>query len=238
MFFAPNENLFCSLGYNYNVFLCLGCEQMKGHILRSPEQVKASLQRDIHLTATGNCGDAFLSHDGEKVVFVKGWGEELESIWIMDSDGKNQKQLTELTEAEGSPKLSPDDKKIVYAKYSRKKDRFDAWIMNTDGENKHPLGIEIGAVNGANFSWHPSGEKIVFDISNEISGKIKIFDLRKENTILMLAPKNVQGVYQPSWSPNGAKIAYCVLEGKLVQKILTIIDTSGLQILRTRNITN
>lgn len=56
-------------------------------------------------------------------------------IWIMDSDGKNQKQVTRLGAASFAPFLHPDGKRIIFSSnYGDPKGReFDLWMINVDG---------------------------------------------------------------------------------------------------------
>jgi TolB protein len=58
-------------------------------------------------------------------------------IWIMDADGSNKKQVTNLGCASFAPFLHPDGKRIIFAtNYGDPKGReFDLWMINVDGTN-------------------------------------------------------------------------------------------------------
>jgi len=77
------------------------------------------------------------SPDDSKIIF-----ESNANVWIMDSDGVNQKQLTFNSGIQ--PCFSPDGRKIVYIgftddnKYNPTNDGT-VWIMNSDGSNKQQL---------------------------------------------------------------------------------------------------
>lgn len=56
-------------------------------------------------------------------------------IWIMDADGSNKKQVTNLGCASFAPFVHPDGKRIIFASnYGDPKGReFDLWMINVDG---------------------------------------------------------------------------------------------------------
>jgi TolB protein len=56
-------------------------------------------------------------------------------IWIMDADGSNKRQVTNLGCASFAPFLHPDGKRIVFSSnYGDAKGReFDIWMINVDG---------------------------------------------------------------------------------------------------------
>ena len=56
-------------------------------------------------------------------------------IWIMDADGKNKKQVTNLGCASFAPFLHPNGKQIIFSSnYGDPKGReFDLWMINVDG---------------------------------------------------------------------------------------------------------
>ncbi|RYG47988.1 hypothetical protein EON79_05825, partial [bacterium] len=58
-------------------------------------------------------------------------------IWVMDSDGKNKRQLTNLNAASFAPFISPDNKRVIFSSnYGDPKGReFDLWAIDLDGKN-------------------------------------------------------------------------------------------------------
>ena len=84
--------------------------------------------------------------------------ETQSDIFVMDSDGKNQKNLTNSPDiSECVPKISPDDKLIAYiveedteyAKYYT-----EIWVMNNEGKNKRKI-IRIHSYLCGEISWYP-----------------------------------------------------------------------------------
>ena len=64
-----------------------------------------------------------------------------QNIWIINTDGSNQKQLT--FDGAVQPSWSPDGSKIVYVKYNYKiydpPNNGTIWVMNADGSNPRQL---------------------------------------------------------------------------------------------------
>ncbi len=76
-------------------------------------------------------------------------------IWMMEADGKNQRELNE--DSESSPCVSPDGRYILFA--SSKEDAVHIWRMDIDGRNLMQL------TNGSGElwqSWTPDGRWIVY----------------------------------------------------------------------------
>lgn len=102
----------------------------------------------------GYDGGPFVSWDSKKIVFRRDLiendqelteyrrllGEDLVrpsklEIWIMDADGSNKKQVTNLGCASFAPFIHPDGKRIIFStNYGDPKGReFDLWMINVDG---------------------------------------------------------------------------------------------------------
>ncbi len=83
-----------------------------------------------------------IENDQEKADYTRLLAEDLVrpsklEIWIMDADGANKKQVTNLGCASFAPFLHPDGKRIIFSSnYGDPKGReFDLWMINVDGTN-------------------------------------------------------------------------------------------------------
>ncbi len=137
----------------------------------------------------GYDGGPFFSQDGKKIVFrasSPATKKELEDydelvqkgyvrptaleIYIMDSDGKNRKQITNFGKASFAPFFHPDGKRIIFSSNLNSKTGrdFDLFIINTDGS-----GLEQITFNPT-FDGFPmftkDGKKIIF-ASNRFNKK-------------------------------------------------------------------
>ena len=125
-------------------------------------------------------------------------------VYMMNSDGSNQINMTKNNSFDGSPVFSPDGKKIAFV--SNRSGKHDIWVMNSDGSELYNLTNSPSD----NFypSWSPDGKKITYDSYAEgaTGGDIYINDLSRGQ------PKNITNTLQdegyPSWSPNGEMITY------------------------------
>lgn len=131
--------------------------------------------------APGPDGGPFFSPDGSKIVW-RGYhpapGAELDqyfaflkrAVWkptslevfIMDRDGKNQKQVTHLGKANWAPYWTPDGKRIIFASnhLDPKGRNFDLFLVNLDGTRLEQVTFNDTFDGFPMFS--PDGKKIVF----------------------------------------------------------------------------
>jgi Tol biopolymer transport system component len=156
------------------------------------------------------------SPDGSKVVFVRcPLGGFLCSgsteIYVMNSDGSNQMPLTNDPAGDGGPVWSPDGTKIAWASVPVGSIIREIWVMNADGSA--PTRITFGG--GALPAWSPDGAKFAFLSGSEIyimnadgSGKTQITFQEYEPDPWSCCNWYDQGNTEPTWSPDGTKIAF------------------------------
>lgn len=137
--------------------------------------------------AIGYDGGAFFSPDSKQIVYRRSAQETPEAIakykdllanhlvvpivfeiWVMNADGTNKRQVTNLGSGSFAPFFTPDGKKIIFCTNyfdenkgdRRKQPNFDLVLINVDG-----TGIERVTYN-ATFDgfpmFSPDGKKLVF----------------------------------------------------------------------------
>lgn len=142
-------------------------------------------------------GDPSMSPDGSQIVFGSphdGVGD----IYVMNSDGSNQKRLTFTPEYEGEPEFSPDGSHIVFV--SERDGHGHIYIMNADGSSQRAL--TDTAYDDGEPSFSSDGLKIAFTRMR----KIFVMNSDGSNPKQLVTDSIWDG--SPSFSPDGTKIIH------------------------------
>jgi Tol biopolymer transport system component len=131
-------------------------------------------------TAAGYDGGPFWSHDGKRIVY-RAWHPtdtaltnyqtllkqrlvrpNRMELWVMNADGSNQHQITNLGGANFAPYFTPDDKRIIFSSnYTNPHSRdFELYLVDDDGKNlervtHHPEfdGFPMFSPDGKQLIW-------------------------------------------------------------------------------------
>lgn len=98
------------------------------------------------------------SPDGKKIAFRKILGEMNSEVFVADSDGSNQRNLTNHPAFDGWPSWSPDGKQLVFA--SNRRANYQIFVMNADGSDVRLVANTDGRATEPR--WSPDGNKIYF----------------------------------------------------------------------------
>jgi serine/threonine protein kinase/Tol biopolymer transport system component len=139
-------------------------------------------------------------------------------IWIMDSDGRNQKQLTDDAYYERSPSVTPDGRYVVFD--SLRSGTQQLWRIDIDGSNLKQLTTGIGA-----FSPHcsPDGKWVAynsFGSSGFITWKVSI----DGGEPVQVINKSAQ---LPAVSPDGKLIACYFLDQQTGVTKIALLPVEG-----------
>lgn len=149
--------------------------------------------------------DPCFSSDGKFLVYAKVsrtyyyyFSERYSEVWLRNlQTGENI-----LLGNGAQPSFSPDDKRIVYVKYSTDAGSCSVWTMNVDGSDPVQL---TDAKKG--YAYHPryspDGTKIVFDCfkKDKKDNDIYIIDADGNNLTQVTINKSYDG--QPYWTTDG-----------------------------------
>ncbi len=133
-------------------------------------------------------------------------------IWTIDSDGKNAKQLTNLTEGACQPAWSPDGRKLAFISpcFEKKVDypRAQIYILDMEGDGTPQLApIDSDPAGDYHPAWSPDGTKLAFtSLRDSQNANIFIYDFKTKKTINYSAEKKTER--HPAWSPDSKWIAY------------------------------
>ena len=96
-------------------------------------------------------------------------------IWLMNADGSNQRQLTNLKDGACQPDWSPNGMQVVFVSPCQNRDtrykKSNMFIINHDGTNLTILDAGVGGNYDPN--WSPDGVKIAF--TKELSSFTQIY---------------------------------------------------------------
>jgi TolB protein len=128
----------------------------------------------------GYDGGAFFSPDGRQIVY-RSWhptGNDLKAyqdllaqglvrpnrmeIWVMDADGRNQRQVTQLGGANFAPFFTPDSRRIIFSSNHKnpRSRNFDLYLVNADGSGLDQVTTDAEFDGFPMFS--PDGRQLVW----------------------------------------------------------------------------
>lgn len=156
----------------------------------------------IQLTTKGANADPSFSPDGSKIAFHSNRGRT--QIFVMDANGKNEKQLTDAPGRNESPSWSPDGRQIVFMSTRANASNFDLYVMNFDGSNVRRLTNSPGPDLNPKFS--PDGQTIVY--TSEQGDNRDIFTVSVDGGAPKRLTNDKANNDWPSYSPNGKFILF------------------------------
>ena len=179
--------------------------------------VKADIDVNFYqltnLTKNAEGGPSW-SPNGNKIVYDSGVdytsGGLGKGLWIMNSDGSDQKMILDPKKSPGSNNVhsdwSPLGDKIVFVR-DRLHGGGGIWIINPDGTNESRLTFSSEIERYPN--WSPDGIKIVY-INGSASSPYRIWIMNSNGSepfILNDSSEYIIGGF-PTWTKDGSKILY------------------------------
>ncbi|MCO8122337.1 M28 family peptidase [Stieleria sp. TO1_6] len=146
--------------------------------------------------ARGYDAEASYSPDGSQIVFASNraaYSRELSEkeaellkidksyfidLYIMNADGSNIRQLTDVAGYDGGPFFSHDGKRICWRRFSEDGTTAEIYTMNVDGDDVKRL-TEIGAMSWAPY-FHPSGDYLVFTTNKHGFSNFELYCVRAD----------------------------------------------------------
>jgi len=123
-------------------------------------------------------------------------------VYIMNSDGSGQMNLTNNLAEDIDPTFSPDGMKIAFA--SNRDGNNEIYIMNPDGTNQTRL--TNNSADDLQPSFSPDGTRIAFASTRDGNREIYIMNVNGSNPTRIT--NNPATERAPTFSPDGTKIAF------------------------------
>jgi Tol biopolymer transport system component len=161
--------------------------------------------RDITVAAGATATIAFGVSCSLQLVFVSDRNNATftEKIYVMNADGTNVTQLTEVGE-DFHPAWSPDGSKIAFARnVGTLNSQLNIFIMNADGSGQSRLTTQPGQ----NPVWSPDGSKIAFLGADPYPAR-DFYVIGADGSGLTNLTNNPGFHDHMAWSPDGTRIAF------------------------------
>lgn len=145
------------------------------------------------------------------------------TIWIMNDDGSNKKQLTSSSMISGWPSWSLDGKEIAYWSWNLTSKTSDIWKMRADGTVKTKLTTD-GSFKGPPM-WSPRGDRIAY--TGNLTGNMEIYIMNTDGS----SQRQITTGHTPqywvesrvTWHPDGERLYFQVTTFPLPPRTLTKI---------------
>lgn len=152
-------------------------------------------------TTSGLDFDPDLSADGRTIVYASTRNARRADIFMKAVDSSVITQITGDPADDIHPRLSPDQKRIVFC--SNRTGNWDVWVINRDGTGLMQLTFD--RTDEIAPTWSPDGSRIAFSVWGRRSHRWEIWTMALDRpTIRQFL---VYGMF-PAWSPDGQHIAF------------------------------
>ncbi|NMB87641.1 MAG: protein kinase [Chloroflexi bacterium] len=129
-------------------------------------------------------------------------------IWRMNSDGSQQRQLSNMPEGACQANWSPDGRKLAVISpceaHSLTYEDSMIYIMNADGSNA--VALPVSLAGDFDPAWSPDGNRIAF--TSIRSGRPHIYVYNFLDSTLQELSDTRYADMQPTWNPSGKQLAF------------------------------
>lgn len=163
-------------------------------------------------------GYGIASPKGDKISFISNKNGNYD-MFIIGTDGKNEKQLTAYTGDEVAMNWSPDGKTIVFLREIEK--AFQVCSINADGSGLTQLSSTYFSCDAP--QWHPQGNLIAYSYKGDSNSVLCI--VNKEGTVKKELTRLKKDIGNISWSPDGKQLICSIGSG--AEEELAVINASS-----------
>ena len=182
------------------------------------------------------------SPNGKQIAFRSDRDGTVDDLFVMNADGSNVRRLTTNAYVQNVAAWSPNGKQIAFVSYRDYVANPDAgdtdlFVMNADGTGITPLTDNNVDDFGDHAGWSPDGKLFVFSRSapgtnSQTTSEIFVMNANGTNARQLTGlAGNVGYNNNPTWSPNGKRIAFnSTRDGMTNEEVYTMnLDGSDLK---------
>jgi Tol biopolymer transport system component len=163
---------------------------------------------------------------GQHIAFVS-TRDGNQEIYVMNTDGTDQTNLTVHPAQDTVPDWSPDDKRIAFE--SNRDGNWEIYLMNADGSGQ--VRLTNNPHEDHDPDWSPDGQRIVFHSDRE-DGVWRVWVMNVDGSDQKPLTNNSAGDWAASWSPDGQRLAFA---SNFSHPEIYSMDTDGGNLLRLTN---
>ena len=128
-------------------------------------------------------------------------------IYVMNADGSNVRQLTDVFGYDGGPFFSPDGKRICWRRFDKHGATAEIMTMNVDGSDVRQL-TDWQVMSWAPF-YHPSGEYLIFTTNRHGFSNFELYLVAADGQQDPIRVTNADGFDGlPVFSPDGNTLVW------------------------------
>jgi TolB protein len=151
----------------------------------------------VKLTESADSRSPSASPDGTKIAYVSKLSGNYD-VWVMDSDGSKNYQITDAPGDESSPSWSPDGSKIIYSS--------NGDIFTIETNSIRPVQLTDDSFDNIEPTYSPDGKLIIF--ASDRSGNYDIWMMGSDGNSIFRATLEDSIQKSPAWCPDGSSFAY------------------------------
>lgn len=162
-----------------------------------------------------------ISRNGKKIAFIRG-DESSSTIWTIDADGGNPREIVDGKLVESEPAISPDGKQVVFVGDTGNLQGTHLYIADADGSGVRQLTRGDSAESEPTFS--PDGKRIAFIRARE--GELMTMSVSGGDLTRVTSPDGpapVNSPRSPSYTANGRALVFSAVRRGSSQ-IFSIVD--------------